>query len=56
MPSYIKPEGSYLLCVLRDHKNEREVVHPERSVEQPVRIDQEDDVLHSVFDQVWFGL
>ena len=42
----------YLLCVLCDHQNEREVVHPQREVKQRGGIYEEDDIFHSIFNQV----
>ena len=38
--------------MLSDHQYEREVVHSQREVEQCAGVYEEDDVLHSVFDQV----
>ena len=42
--------------MLRDHQHEREVVHPQGGVEQPIRIDEEDDVLDGVFDKLGLAL
>ena len=44
-----------LLCVLRDHEHEREVVHAERGFEEAVGVDEEDDVLDGLFNEVWLG-
>ncbi len=38
-----------MLC---NHEHQREVVHSEGGVEEFVRIDQEDDVLHRIFNEV----
>ena len=44
--------GKYLLCMLRHHENEREVVHSERGIEQSVCINEENDVLDSILDKL----
>ena len=43
---------THLLCVLRDHEHEREVVHAECGIEESVCVHEEDNVLHGVFDEL----
>ena len=48
------PENCYidLLRMLSHHEYERKIVHPESSVEQPICVDKEYDVLDGVFNEV----
>lgn len=50
---YVYPD---LLSMLSNHEHKREVVHPESSIEEPVGVDQKDDVLHRVLDDMRVGL
>ena len=47
------------MCVLCDKQDQRKVVHTQGSVEKPIGIDEEDNVLHSIFNQIvvtiWIG-
>jgi len=45
--------NSNLLGVLGNHENKGEIIHSEGSVEKPVSINEEYDVLHSFLHQIW---
>ena len=45
-----------LLCVLRYHEHEREIVHAERCVEKAIGVHEEDDVFHRFFDKLRIAL
>ncbi len=42
--------------MLRYHKYKREVVHPECSIEQPICVNEEYNVLDSILNEVGLGL
>ena len=44
---------SNLLGVLGNHEHKGKIIHSEGSVEKPVSINEEYDVLHSFLHQVW---
>lgn len=41
--------------MLGDHDHEREIVHPQSGIEELISINEEDDVLHSVFNNIRVG-
>jgi hypothetical protein len=47
---------SDLLRVLGDHQHKREIIHPQRSIEERFCVDKEYDVLDGIFNQLWIGL
>ena len=42
----------YLLCMLSDHEDKREVVHPQSRIEQSIGVHKENNVFDCIFDQV----
>jgi hypothetical protein len=44
-----------LLCMLGDHNDEREIVHPQSGIEELISVNEEDNVFHSVFNNVRVG-
>ena len=47
---------AYFLRVLRHHEDQLKVVHSQCDVIQLIDIGKEDDVLDSVFDDLWVAL
>ena len=45
--------NSNLLGVLGNHEHKGEIIHSQRSIEKPISINEEYDVLHSFLHQVW---